>query len=530
MTPIDAFRRGGYALTQRIEAGFDALFGAAHNPWRHLGALGFYFFWLIAASGLYLYAVLDTSVEHIGASINYYSREQWYLGGLLRSIHRYASDAFVVVMFLHLAREFFYGRYVGVRWYSWITGVPLIWLAYASGIGGYWLVWDQLAQFSIIASAEWLDWLPIVTDPTARNFLTPGAVNDRLFSLLMFLHIGIPLMLLLGLWVHIQRISRADVFPSRTLGLGTLAMLIVLSFLQPAVSHAPANLAIVPTTIDLDWFLLFAHPLMYATSPAALWALCGVLTLLVAVLPLLPRSTREKTQPVAVVTPEFCNGCRRCFEDCPYSAITMLPHPDKPGHSLAQVDAALCVSCGICAGACPSSTPFRSAEKLVTGIDMPQQSIDAVRQALEARLAALITAPTGAPRIVVFGCDCAAALNSLQAADTAAISLLCIGLLPPSLVEYSLRSGADGVLITGCREGSCAYRFGNSWTAQRLAGEREPHLRTNVPAERLRVAWADPHEAAHLNAALAAFRKDLQNLGTNKQPLHVPVRRIFHHD
>jgi len=520
---MTSLRQIGLVLFQRIEAAFDAIFSAAHNPWRHLGALGFYFFWLIAATGLYLYAVLDTSVEHIGASINYYSREQWYLGGLLRSIHRYASDAFVVVMFLHLAREFFYGRYFGVRWYAWITGVPLIWLAYASGIGGYWLVWDQLAQFSIIASAEWLDWLPIVTDPMARNFLTPGAVNDRFFSLLMFLHIGIPLMLMLMLWVHIQRISRADVFPTRTLGLGVLAMLVVLSFLQPAVSHAPADLAIVPAAVDLDWLLLFVHPLMYATSPAALWGLAGAFTLLLAVMPLLPH---KKTQAVAVVTPEYCNGCRRCFEDCPYSAITMLPHPDKPGHSLAQVDAALCVSCGICAGACPSSTPFRSADELVTGIDMPQQSIGAVRQALEVGLNAL----TGAPKIVVFGCDCAAALKGLQAADTAAISLLCIGLLPPSLVEYTLRSGADGVLITGCREGSCAYRSGNTWTAQRLAGEREPHLRTNVPPARLRVVWADAHDTAPLHSALATFRQDLQNLGTEMNPLHVPVRRMTHHD
>jgi hypothetical protein len=105
--------------------------------------------------------------------------------------------------------------------------VPVLWLVYASGIGGYWLVWDQLGLFSAIASAEWFDWLPIFSDPATRNFL-PGLLNDRFFSLLVFLHIGIPLFLLLALWVHIQRVSQSDVFPARSLALGTFFMLLVL--------------------------------------------------------------------------------------------------------------------------------------------------------------------------------------------------------------------------------------------------------------------------------------------------------------
>lgn len=521
MSFYDAFREGGQIVLQRIEIGFDAVFGAASNPWRHLGALGFYFFWLIAASGLYLYTVLDTSVDGIASSINYYTEEQWYLGGLLRSIHRYAADAFVVVMFLHLAREFFYGRYFGFRWFSWLTGVPLIWLVYASGIGGYWIVWDQVAQFSAIASAEWFDWLPFFGDPVTRNFLTPAAVTDRFFTLLVFLHIGIPLTLLLALWVHIQRISRADVFPSRMLGLGTLAMLIVLSLARPTVSVEPANLAIVPGPLALDWHYLFLHPLMYATSPAALWAIAGVFTLLVSILPLLPH---PKPQPVAIVDPANCNGCRRCFDDCPYAAIAMEPHPNKPGHQLARVIPDLCASCGICAGACPSSTPFRSVKDLVTGIDMPQQPVTALRVQLEQRIAAL----SGPTKIVVFGCDCAADSRRLEAGDTAVMSLMCTGLLPPSFVEYALRGGADGVLITGCREGSCTYRFGTQWTEQRLRGEREPHLRTSVPQERLRMAWADKSDAGQLAAALKEFRNSLQTLGAEKRP-PAYTRRIASH-
>jgi ferredoxin len=75
----------------------------------------------------------------------------------------------------------------------------------------------------------------------------------------------------------------------------------------------------------------------------------------------------------------------------------MAPHPGRRLPA-AVVDADLCASCGICAGSCPSSTPFRRRETLITGIDMPQLPVNALRQQLEQALAQL----AGRTRIVVF--------------------------------------------------------------------------------------------------------------------------------
>ena len=84
-------KRLGRSVVQRVDRIFDAVFSSRLNPLRHLGALGFLFFWMIAISGIYIYAVLDTSATGAYQSIDNLSREQWYLGGLLRSIHRYSS-------------------------------------------------------------------------------------------------------------------------------------------------------------------------------------------------------------------------------------------------------------------------------------------------------------------------------------------------------------------------------------------------------------------------------------------------------
>jgi coenzyme F420-reducing hydrogenase delta subunit/ferredoxin len=496
-------------LARQVESWFDHAFGTRDNPLRHLGALGFYFFWMMALTGIYLYAFYDTGVTQAFDSVERITHEQWYLGGIMRSLHRYAADAFVLVIGLHLVKETVNGRYRGFRWFSWLTGVPTLWLAYACGIGGYWLVWDRVAQFSATATAEWFDRLPLFGEPLARNFLTPAAINDRFFSLLSFLHIGIPLLLLLAMWVHIQRVSLADIAPPRRLGWGSLAALIALSVAKPAVSAAAANLTSEPAQVGLDWFYLFVHPLMYRSSPATTWGLAFGATLLLAAAPLL---ARVKPAPVARVSPPDCNGCGRCVADCPYSAVQLIPHTLKGTYKLqAQVDAGLCASCGICAGACPSSTPFRSAGVLVSGIDMPLLPIDALRRQLNAGLTQL----SGAARTVVVGCDCAADVSTVAGADVMALSLPCIGNLPPAFVEYALRrgrqgAGADGVLITGCRAGDCAYRFGNEWTEQRLAGKREPHLRQHVSRDRIRVAWANRGEEADLARALAAFRASLR--------------------
>ena len=276
----DCLKRGN----TRIEAVISRACGSDFNPLLHLGALGFFCFWIVAVTGVYLYIVFDTSVLGAYRSVEYLTNEQWYLGGVMRSLHRYASDAMVVFMFIHLIREFSYDRFRGARAFSWITGVPVIWLVYASGISGYWLVWDALAQYVAITTSELLDWLPFFGTSIVRNFLTPDAIDDRFFTLLIFMHIFLPLFLLFLMWIHIQRISKPKVNPPKRMAIVMLVTFIALSFAAPATSHSIADLSHATGELNLDWYYLGLYPLIDRAPAGFVWAaalggtffLCGI--------------------------------------------------------------------------------------------------------------------------------------------------------------------------------------------------------------------------------------------------------------
>jgi NAD(P)H-flavin reductase/quinol-cytochrome oxidoreductase complex cytochrome b subunit len=286
-----------------VEAQANRVFGERHNPFHHLGAISYWMFWLVVASGFYVYAFYDTGIDDTFESVEALTHNQWWAGGVMRSIHRYASDAMILTMLLHLARHFCFDRYRSFRAFSWITGVLVLWLVYASGVNGYMLPWDRLAQFVLTATAEWFDALPPFRGVLVRNFVFPEAITDRFFTLLQFLHIGIPLAVLAVLWVHTQRVPRAKTLPPRSIMIASTVMLVVLSLLKPALSQGKADLLSYPQSLEFDWFYLAVYPLVYSWSPMTVWAVVGGLTLLFLLAPWLPPKRAGKTTMALTVHP-----------------------------------------------------------------------------------------------------------------------------------------------------------------------------------------------------------------------------------
>lgn len=292
-------------LLQRIFMGAEALFNVAFgnrlNPLYHLGTLTFFQFWIVFISGLYLFALYDTGVEESYASMVYITETQWWLAGIMRSVHRYASDGVVITMMLHMVRHFAFDRLRGFRWFSWVSGVSLIWLVYISGINGYMLPWDKLAQFVLIGTAEWLDWLPLFNGALVRNFLFAENISGRFFTLLSFIHVAAPLVTAVLMWVHVQRVPKVQVNPPRPL-MATLGItFLVLCLVKPVVSQGGiADLSHALPVVELDWFYLAVFPLFYAWPMEWVWGLLIGLSVLLTLMPWIPpkfkRASRKEFQ------------------------------------------------------------------------------------------------------------------------------------------------------------------------------------------------------------------------------------------
>lgn len=489
----------------RLERVLDRVFGPRWNPLAQLGPLGWLLFWMVTVTGVYLFIFFDTGVAKAYDSVEWISGPLWWHAGVARSVHRYASDLMVLVVILHLVREWARDRYRGSRWFSWVTGAIAIWFVYLSGFTGYWLVWDVLAQYIATTTTEFLDSLGIFAEPIARNFMAPDLLSSRFFTLMVFLHIAIPLILLMLMWVHVQRISSARTRPPRGLSVIVIGAAIIGSLILPAASQQPANLGEVPLTIGLDWIILPIYPLIEILPHGATWALIATFGVILIGMPWLP-PRRELT--AAEVTLDHCNGCGRCVDDCPYSAITLVPRTDDlPFAQEVAVESSRCVACGICMGSCPSSTPFRRSGELLTGIDLPDRSLAGLRaEVIEAARAI----EGKESRVLTFSC----AFGAASGEAPGRVVLPCVAMVPPSLIDYVIsRDLADGVAIAGCAERDCQHRLGREWTEKRIARQRDPYLRERVPRERLHVIWAGPTEGTRLGLELGAFGVSLASMG-----------------
>jgi ferredoxin/coenzyme F420-reducing hydrogenase delta subunit len=465
----------------------------------------------VLVSGIWLFIFFKTSVAGAYESVEYLTHEQWYLGGVMRSLHRYASDAAIITLALHMIKEFLYDRHRGMRWFSWVTGVPLLWLVIPLGITGYWLVWDQLAWYVALTSAELLDWLPIFSESMARNFLSDEVLSDRFFTLMAFLHlIGLPLFLVFGIWLHVLRINGPRINPPRVLMAGSLVAMTALSFAYPALSQGEVDMSTVPSSVGLDWYYLLVYPLMKHWSPGWVWGLLTGTSLLLCMVPWMP-PLRGKSS--ASVDLDNCNGCARCADDCPFGAITMENRSDgKAYETEAVVDPALCMTCGICTGSCPTATPFRRHSALVPGIDIPDLPAATLREKIIEAGQGL----QGNHRIMVFTCKDHVVTSRLKSglndSRTASVGIICAGQMPPSFVDFVLsRDLADGVVLAGCTGSDCQYRFGAEWTSLRMARQRDPQLRRRVDTTRLALGWQEPWVGCgSVPGIVAALRETLQ--------------------
>ena len=502
-------RAGG--AYQWVEAGLDRLVSAPLNPLYHTGTIAVFSLAVALVTGVYLFLFYRVGTDAAHRSIEEIMAQPFGIGALVRSLHRYASDAALLAAVLHGLKMFLNDRFWGPRWIGWVSGLALLGLVWVTSATGYWLVWDMQAQVLSLTLAKLLDVLPVFGEPLVRTFLDAGRIQNFLFFLVLFIHITIPLLLGAAYWLHVMRLSRARFMPPRIVLGVTGAALLIASVLRPALSGPPADLARLPGVIPIDWFYFFYFPLT-RLDPRWGWAVLIVIGLVALSVPWALRGrplARARVENVA------CTGCTRCWKDCPYEAIVMVPRHDGTRYKqVAVVNPAKCVGCGICVGACDSA-----------GILLGDEPVSLLGQAVTHRLRSVAAAAGTAP-VLVYTCRLMSRLTGRLGPDgtiegrpgITVMGLPCVGTLHPEMIVKTLEAGARGVFIAGCVPEDCPYREGSRWLADRLTGQRLPALK-GAPADRLRVRWYSPVEVRRFLDDAAAFQRDLHAAESPRESL-----------
>ncbi|MBI5186907.1 MAG: hydrogenase iron-sulfur subunit [Nitrospinae bacterium] len=489
------------------------IFTPAYNPFYFLGGIAFHLLYVLFITGAYLLLFYDISPTGSYKSMESLMKEQPYIGGIMRSIHRYATDGLMVTLGLHLLREFFKYRYRFYRWVAWVSGVGLLFSIWITGLIGYWMLWDSKAQVIALFISEMLDYLIFLSEPMSMSFLAPSSMTNLFFFVILFFHVSVPSFLLFVAWLHYSRTSKPRVNPPALLSIGILALLAGLAYLNPATIDEPANLAKISEKINVDWFLMVFFPVMAKSGPQAVWAVIGGIFLFLFILPWIPG---RKRPPTAEIILEKCTGCRACRDDCPYEAIIIRKRTDgKPYEFEAKISANRCSGCGICLGACDYNA-----------VRLASVTNEGLAEVVGGMLSS-VKKTEGNPTVMAFVCEKGPRIEGVLDSSgrtvkdlpgVKTLSLPCLGMINPSLIERALDEEADGVFICGCGKNDCYYRLGNLWLADRLSGTRPPSLKKQVDQARIRTFFEPAIQGEDFLREAGKFQEDLKTRKIEKKP------------
>jgi menaquinol-cytochrome c reductase cytochrome b subunit len=125
-----------------------------------------------ATTGVLLAMNYDPSPSGAYNSMRFITDEAT-LGWLIRGMHKWGSSVMVILLFLHMARTFFFGAYKYPRELTWITGAILFILVMAMSLTGYLLVFDQRAYWATVVAVNINGTAPIL-GPYLADFLKSG--------------------------------------------------------------------------------------------------------------------------------------------------------------------------------------------------------------------------------------------------------------------------------------------------------------------------------------------------------------------
>ncbi|HWT95310.1 MAG TPA: cytochrome b N-terminal domain-containing protein [Solirubrobacteraceae bacterium] len=159
-----------------------------------LGSAAMFAFLNQAITGVFLAMYYRPSANEAYESARHITNDV-FLGEFVRGMHKWGSTVMVILVFLHMARTFFFGAYKYPRELNWVIGVILLVLTIVMSLTGYLLPFDQRSYWATIVAMNINGTGPLV-GPYLSDFLMGGSefnatTLSRFYSIHMLLVPGL---------------------------------------------------------------------------------------------------------------------------------------------------------------------------------------------------------------------------------------------------------------------------------------------------------------------------------------------------
>ncbi len=158
----------------------------SQSHWYYFGGVALFLFIVQIVTGLLLLVYYQPGIESSHPSVQYIM-DKVEFGWLIRSIHSWAANLMVLVVFVHMFSAFFMKAYRAPREITWLTGFAIFICTLGLGFSGYLLPWDEISFFATKVGLEITGAAPIVgpfmADMLRGGESITGATISRFFEL-----------------------------------------------------------------------------------------------------------------------------------------------------------------------------------------------------------------------------------------------------------------------------------------------------------------------------------------------------------
>jgi quinol-cytochrome oxidoreductase complex cytochrome b subunit len=131
------------------------------------------------------------------------------LGRVLRNMHKWAANAMVILVSLHMLRVFMQKAYQKPRQFNWVIGVVLLCLTLMLSFTGYLLPWDQLALWAITVGTNMAGSIPFIGEQVRYILLGGPSVDQATLIRFYVLHVAVlPMAISLVMVFHFWRVRK----------------------------------------------------------------------------------------------------------------------------------------------------------------------------------------------------------------------------------------------------------------------------------------------------------------------------------